>query len=48
MLTLSLLSSKGTFSPHFQETMYKRGSENWSYNHFSSEEAMKSQVLHTV
>ena len=28
--------------------MYKWGSENWRYNHLSSEYAMKSQVLHTV
>ena len=28
--------------------MYKWGSEDWQNNHISSEEAMKSQVLHTM
>ena len=32
ILTLSLLSLKSTFSQHFEETMYKWGSENLSYN----------------
>ena len=29
ILTLSLLSSKSTFSHHLLKEMYKRGSENW-------------------
>ena len=36
-LTLSLLSSKSTFSRPFKEKMHKWGSENLYYNHLSSE-----------
>ena len=38
ILTLSLLSSRTTFSQNSEAgEMYKWGSENWQYNHLSSE-----------
>ena len=41
------------FTPEVKKTilhseMYKWCSENWQYNHFSFEQVMESQVLHTV
>ena len=40
--------SSFTFSQPLKEKCIKWGSENWWYNHLSSEKAMKSQILHTV
>ena len=45
LLTLSLPSSKSTFSQPFKREMY---SKNCLYNHLSSVKAVKTQVLHTV